>query len=67
MFSRILKFILISISPFLFIAFDLKNNRNIALKTENTKSQFPLTIYEANVACILNGYGKYSSIFQYSI
>lgn len=41
-----------------YIAFDYKNNRNIALKTENVKTPFPLTIYEANVACILNGYDK---------
>ena len=45
-----------------FTAFDYKNNRNIALKTENVKSPFPLTIYEANVACILNGYGEFKIV-----
>jgi len=34
------------------------------LKTENIKAPFPLTIYEANIACILNGYGKIVSLFS---
>lgn len=46
-----------------FIAYDLKYNRNVALKTENFKSPFPLTIYEANVATLLNGFGQ----FKYKI
>ena len=46
-----------------FIAYDLKYNRNVALKTENVKSPFPLTIYEANVATLLNGFGQ----FKYKI
>lgn len=39
-------------------AYDIKNKRNIALKTENNKAPFPLTIYESNVSLILNGFGK---------
>ena len=45
------------------IAYDLKLNRNVALKTENVKSPFPLTIYEANVASLLNGFGKFNKFW----
>lgn len=49
----------------LLIASDNKNNKNVALKAEKMKCPFPLTIYEANICCILNGFCKFINYIKF--